>query len=50
MRKELARLYEVVRVEKEKAENAGKVVKFNRDRRVVLIDGVIIDQFNCKFF
>ena len=50
VRREFARLNAVVREEKDKAENVGKRVEFDRERRFVVVDGVVIDQFKVQFF
>ena len=50
IRKELARLYNVVKTEKEKPVNQTKLVEFNKDTRCVTVDGVVIDRFKIQFF
>ena len=50
VRREFGRLFAVEKAEKEKAENAGCQVVFDRQKRVVTIDGVIIDRFKPSFF
>ena len=50
IRKEFGRLFAAERSEKEKAENAGKEVIFDKKKRVLTIDGVVIDRFKPSFF
>ena len=50
VRKELARLYAVVKSEKEKPVNQGRTVEFNKDTRCVTVDGTVIDRFKIQFF
>ena len=50
IRKEYGRLYEAERSEKAKAENQGKEVLFDTKKRVLLIDGEIVDRFKPSFF
>ena len=49
VRKELARLYAVVKSEKEKPVNQGRTVEFNKDTRCVTVDGTVIDRFKIQF-
>ena len=50
IRREFGRLIEVEKKEKEKAENAGRTVAFDHLRRVVTVDGEVIDSFKPSFF
>ena len=50
IRKEYGRLYEAERNEKSKAENAGKEVLFDTKKRVLTVDGEIVDRFKPSFF
>ena len=50
IRKEIGRLYAVQKAEQEKAENAGRTVVFDQRKRVVTIDGIIVDRFKPNFF
>lgn len=50
IRKEFGRLFGAERAEKEKPENVGKEVSFDVKRRVLLIDGVVVDRFKPSFF
>ena len=50
VRKELSRLKEIEKREKDKAENQGLSVVYNANRREVLVDGRVIDQFRPMFF
>lgn len=48
--KELSRLRSVTHTEKEKPENVGKNVAYDHERRVVTVDGTIVDRFKPAFF
>ena len=50
IRREFGRLYAVEKAEKEKPENAGRQVVYDQKRRVVTVDGEIIDRFKPSFF
>ena len=50
MRKELSRLREVAKKEKEKPENAGKTVMYDHNSRRVLVNHVVVDHFHANFF
>ena len=50
IRKEYGRMYEAERKEKEKPENVGKEVLFDKNRRVLLVNGEVIDRFKPSFF
>ena len=50
VRKEMNRLHQVVRTEKNKAENVGKNIVFDKDTRTVKVDNIIIDRFNPNFY
>ena len=50
IRKEYGRLFEAERKEKAKAENVGKHVFFDKKKRLLLIDGEIVDRFKPSFF
>lgn len=50
VRKELARLREREKVEKNKAENAGANIVYDWKNRVLLRDGIVIDRYSPNFF
>ena len=50
IRKELYRLREAERRESEKAENAGKEVKYDHANRTLSVNGTIIDRYMPIFF
>ena len=50
VRKEFSRLKEVEKREKEKAENQGLSVVYNANRREIIVDGHVVDQFRPMFF
>ena len=50
VRKELNRLRQVTKEEREKPENQGKTVRYDHETRKVLIDGNVIDHFRMAFF
>ena len=50
IRKEFGRLFSAEREEKEKPENVGKEVSFDLKRRVLLVDGLVVDRFKPSFF
>lgn len=49
-RKELNRLRDSAKTEKEKPENAGQDVKYDHVNREVLVNGVVVDRFQPVFF
>ena len=49
-RKEWGRLREAEKRERERPENQGKEVTFDRAKRQVIVDGVVIDHFQPTFF
>ena len=50
IRKEFGRLFEVERQEKAKPENVGKVVEFDKRKRLITVDGLVVDRFKPSFF
>ena len=50
IRKEFGRLFESERNEKAKPENAGKDVVFDKRRRLLLVDGEVVDRYKPSFF
>ena len=50
VRKEMGRLYGVERNEKEKPENAGRAIVFDKQKRIITVDGVVVDRFKPTFF
>ena len=50
IRKEMGRLYQAERDEKEKPENQGRNVHFDSKKRILTIDGAVIDRFKPSFF
>ena len=50
IRKEYGRMFEAERKEKAKPENTGKNIFFDKARRVLLVDGEVIDRFKPSFF
>ena len=50
VRKELYRLREAEKRESEKAENAGKQVKYDHATRTLSVDGMVIDRYMPIFF
>ena len=49
VRKEMGRLFAAEKTEKEKAENQGRNVFFDKKRRVLTIDGAVADRFKPFF-
>ena len=49
-RKEMWRLYEAEKRERDRPENMGKTVIFDREERVLMVDDVIIDRYNPQLF
>ena len=49
-RKEMGRLRESEKREREKPENQGRDVRYDRTTRVLTVDGAIVDRFNPTFF
>lgn len=50
VRKEMNRLYQVYKTERDKPENIGFEVKLNRKERTVTRNGQVIDKFTLKSF
>lgn len=50
LRRETARVMEVLKAEKEKEVNVGRNVTYDKDTRCVLVDGEIVDRFSPVFF
>ena len=50
VRRELNRLYDVVKSERGKAGNQGRTVEFDKEHRCVTVDGEVIDRFRAQFF
>ena len=50
IRKEFGRLFELERTEKAKPENTGKEVVFDKRRRVLMVNGQVIDRYKPAFF
>lgn len=50
VKRELDRLYKAFRQEKEKPDNTGKNVEFDRQNRTISCDGVVIDRFKPVSF
>ena len=48
--RELNRLRAVIREEKNKHENAGKSVVYDRETRCLKVDGIVVDRFKMFFF
>ena len=48
-RKEWGRLYRVENAEKQKAENGGRLVTFDKKKRQILVDNVIVDYWKLDF-
>lgn len=48
-RKEWGRLYSVENAEKQKPENAGRSVTFDKKKRQILVDGVVVDFWKLDF-
>ena len=49
-RKEMWRLYEAEKRERDRPENQGKTVIFDKEERVLTVDDVIIDRYNPQLF
>ena len=49
-RKEMWRLYEAEKRERDRPENVGKTVVFDKEERVLMVDDVIIDRYNPQLF
>ena len=49
-RKEFARIRKVEKEEREKPENQGLEVKYDRDARTLSVNGIIIDRYQPHFF
>lgn len=50
IRKEMGRLFEAEKAEKSKPENVGREVNFDRKKRILTVDGVVIDRFRPSYF
>ena len=50
VRRELNRLRAVEREERNKPENAGKPVVYDRETRCLKVDGIVVDRFKMAFF
>lgn len=50
VRREMGRLWETFRKEKNKPENESRTVEFNRRNRQVLVDGQVVDSYKPSFF
>ena len=50
VRKELNRLREVTKKEKDKVKNQGKAVRYDHTTRRVLVNEEVVDQFQTAFF
>ena len=48
--REFQRLKKVTKEEKEKPENQGREVRYDHEKRQVLVDGVVVDEFHPTFF
>ena len=48
--REFQRLKKVTRDEREKPENQGRQVTYDPEKRQVLLDNVVIDEFHPTFF
>ena len=50
IRKEWKRLFDAEKTEKERPENAGCVVHFDKRERKLYVDGNVIDSWNLQYF